>query len=233
MSLRIDHRSDRPSHGNVAGLVTPSEKAQRSQLFVSFTAREFKLFKILSLTLIRLIVLNSLHFCIWWAGNDPFLIDGKYRVAMQLRAWQRLAWRLPFIQSSLLGWMKYRALISDYGKAHLEKRKSLPLDRSFTSRKSSLLAFVHNTVSLQGETWGMHADNAHLSLISTHQVYHAEFLPCLEKHGKTCHMLLSPEDTYLIQTAEDADGMRIIARYTNVSLLFQLSFQISNLSGPW
>ena len=52
----------------------------------------------------------------------------------------------------------------------------------------------------------------------------AEFLPCLEKHGKTCHLLLSPEDTYFIQTTEDADGMRVIVRYANVRLILSGAF---------
>jgi len=40
-------------------------------------------------------------------------------------------------------------------------------------------------------------------------------LPCLEKHGKSCHMLLSQDNSYFIQTTEDADGMQVAARCAN------------------
>jgi len=44
----------------------------------------------------------------------------------------------------------------------------------------------------------------------------ADVLPCLEKHGKSCHMLLSQDNSYFIQTTEDADGMQVAARCANV-----------------
>jgi len=43
----------------------------------------------------------------------------------------------------------------------------------------------------------------------THSVSVAELLPALEKHGKTCHVLLGPEEVCLLQTTGDADGMQI------------------------
>lgn len=69
-------------------------------------------------------------------------------------------------------------------------------------------------------------------------------LPCLEKHGKSCHMLLSPGDAFLIQTTEDADGMQISARCSNAELfcegfkieskhkdLIAFTFELSHLRG--
>jgi len=43
----------------------------------------------------------------------------------------------------------------------------------------------------------------------THSVSVAGLLPALEKHGKTCHVLLGPEEVCLLQTTGDADGMQI------------------------
>ena len=37
----------------------------------------------------------------------------------------------------------------------------------------------------------------------------AELLPALEKHGKTCQVLLGPVEVVLVQTTGDADGMHI------------------------
>lgn len=42
------------------------------------------------------------------------------------------------------------------------------------------------------------------------------YLPTLEKFGKHCDLMLSPEDVYLIQDVTDADGMQIVARLSGV-----------------
>ena len=44
-----------------------------------------------------------------------------------------------------------------------------------------------------------------------------QFLPCLEKFGKQCYLLLTPNDVYLLQDAQDANGMHTSARLENVS----------------
>ena len=49
-------------------------------------------------------------------------------------------------------------------------------------------------------------------------VLHKGFLPTLEKFGKSCQMLLSPEDVHLVQGAADADGLVVTARLANVGL---------------
>lgn len=38
------------------------------------------------------------------------------------------------------------------------------------------------------------------------------FLPCLDKFGKQCYLLLTPGDVFFIQDAKEADGMQISAR---------------------
>lgn len=50
-------------------------------------------------------------------------------------------------------------------------------------------------------------------------VLHRGFLPTLEKFGKSCQLLLSPEDVHLVQGPADADGLVITARLAN-SVLF-------------
>lgn len=47
-------------------------------------------------------------------------------------------------------------------------------------------------------------------------MYHAGFLPALEKQGKTCSMLLGPEELLLVQTPQDTDGVHVTARLTVV-----------------
>lgn len=42
------------------------------------------------------------------------------------------------------------------------------------------------------------------------------FLPTLEKLGKRCQLLLSPEDVHLIQLPADTDGLQVTARLANV-----------------
>lgn len=43
------------------------------------------------------------------------------------------------------------------------------------------------------------------------------FLPTLEKLGKRCQLLLSPEDVHFIQAVSDTDGLHVSARLANVS----------------
>ncbi|KAL0029993.1 hypothetical protein WJX77_012183 [Trebouxia sp. C0004] len=45
-------------------------------------------------------------------------------------------------------------------------------------------------------------------------------LPTLEKFGKTCQLLLGPEDLHLVQTSQDTDGMHITARWA-AGVLFE------------
>ena len=42
------------------------------------------------------------------------------------------------------------------------------------------------------------------------------FLPTLEKLGKRCQVLLSPEDVHLIQAVTDTDGLQVTARLAKV-----------------
>eukprot|EP00884_Botryococcus_braunii_P015936 jgi/Botrbrau1/3025/Bobra.0070s0021.1 len=44
-------------------------------------------------------------------------------------------------------------------------------------------------------------------------------LPTLDKHGKTCQILISPDDLHIFQLpSTDTDGMHIVARWTNAAL---------------
>ena len=45
----------------------------------------------------------------------------------------------------------------------------------------------------------------------------AGILPTLEKFGKTCQLLLGPEDLHLLQTAVNTDGVHTTARLAHVS----------------
>ncbi len=45
-----------------------------------------------------------------------------------------------------------------------------------------------------------------------------QFLPCLEKFGKHCYLLLTPTDVYLLQDVDTTDGMQVSARLENVRL---------------
>ena len=47
----------------------------------------------------------------------------------------------------------------------------------------------------------------------------AGLLPTLEKFGKTCQLLLSPEDLHFVQSTQDTDGMLIAARFAVVCQL--------------
>lgn len=49
-------------------------------------------------------------------------------------------------------------------------------------------------------------------------VLHRGFLPTLEKFGKHCLLLLSPEDVHLVMGPSDADGLVVTARIANVVL---------------
>ena len=63
-------------------------------------------------------------------------------------------------------------------------------------------------------------------------MYQAEFLPCLEKHGKVCEMLLSPEEVHLIQSVSEADGMHITARWAVVSRFYFPNEQLDGMNSP-
>ena len=41
-------------------------------------------------------------------------------------------------------------------------------------------------------------------------------LPTLEKFGKTCQLLLGPEDLHFVQSGQDTDGVQITARWAVV-----------------
>jgi HUS1 checkpoint protein len=43
-----------------------------------------------------------------------------------------------------------------------------------------------------------------------------QFLPCLEKFGKQCYLLLTPTDVYLLQDVDTTDGLQVSARLENV-----------------
>jgi HUS1 checkpoint protein len=45
----------------------------------------------------------------------------------------------------------------------------------------------------------------------------AAFLPTLEKFGKTCHILLGPDEVFFIQRPVDADGANVTVRFSVVS----------------
>jgi HUS1 checkpoint protein len=45
-----------------------------------------------------------------------------------------------------------------------------------------------------------------------------QFLPCLEKFGKQCYLLLTPTDVYLLQDVDTADGLQVSARLENVRI---------------
>ncbi|EFN57453.1 hypothetical protein CHLNCDRAFT_142941 [Chlorella variabilis] len=51
------------------------------------------------------------------------------------------------------------------------------------------------------------------------------FLPTLEKLGKRCQLLLSPEDVHLIQAVADTDGLQVTARLANVVLFEEEGFK--------
>ncbi|PRW59440.1 DNA damage checkpoint isoform A [Chlorella sorokiniana] len=51
------------------------------------------------------------------------------------------------------------------------------------------------------------------------------FLPTLEKLGKRCQLLLSPEDVHLIQGVTDTDGLQVTARLANAVLFEEEGFK--------
>ena len=62
--------------------------------------------------------------------------------------------------------------------------------------------------------------------IATYSIAHPSgLLPTLEKFGKTCQLLLGPEDLHLVQTSQDTDGMQITARWA-VVISAQRTFQV-------
>ena len=48
----------------------------------------------------------------------------------------------------------------------------------------------------------------------------AGLLPTLEKFGKTCQLLLGPDNLHFIQASQDTDGMQITASWAVVSTYF-------------
>lgn len=51
------------------------------------------------------------------------------------------------------------------------------------------------------------------------------FLPTLEKLGKRCQLLLTPDDVHLIHSVADADGLQVTARLANVVLFEEEGFR--------
>ena len=51
------------------------------------------------------------------------------------------------------------------------------------------------------------------------RVLERQFLPCLEKFGKQCFMLITPDDVFILQDINDAHGMQTTARIDNVRQL--------------
>lgn len=47
-----------------------------------------------------------------------------------------------------------------------------------------------------------------------------QFLPCLEKFGKQCYLLLTPTDVYLLQDVDTTDGLQVSARLEN-NIIFE------------
>ena len=45
----------------------------------------------------------------------------------------------------------------------------------------------------------------------------AGLLPALDKFGKTCQLLLGPQDVHFVQTSQDTDGVRITACWSTVN----------------
>jgi hypothetical protein len=83
----------------------------------------------------------------------------------------------------------------------------------------------------QGQNFGCGITPTDLELMEG-VLPHAEVLPCLEKHGKSCHMLLSRAEVYFIQTTEDADGMQVAARCANVCLPYPYTPPLPRQSAP-
>lgn len=48
----------------------------------------------------------------------------------------------------------------------------------------------------------------------------AGLLPTLEKFGKTCQLLLGPDNLHFIQASQDTDGMQITASWAVVRVYF-------------
>ena len=46
----------------------------------------------------------------------------------------------------------------------------------------------------------------------------AGLLPALDKFGKTCQLLLGPQDVHFVQTSQDTDGVRITACWSTVRI---------------
>lgn len=112
--------------------------------------------------------------------------------------------------------MKFRAVVSDDGRSLFERREApepLILHRRFPSCTHVFLLFNTEPPNLQGK----HARLKPASPVLQTCHCPAEFLPCLERHGKVCRALLSPTELYLVQTTEESDGMLITLRLTMAS----------------
>lgn len=46
----------------------------------------------------------------------------------------------------------------------------------------------------------------------------AGYVPLVDKFGKRCYLLLSPEDTYFIVTENLSDGVEVVVRLPNVGV---------------
>mmetsp|Transcript_37394 Transcript_37394/g.94509 ORF Transcript_37394/g.94509 Transcript_37394/m.94509 type:complete len:187 (-) Transcript_37394:55-615(-) len=54
------------------------------------------------------------------------------------------------------------------------------------------------------------------------------FVPTLDKFGKTCQLLLGPQDVYFIQTGVNTDGVHVTARLSRDTLFEEEGFLISS-----
>ena len=86
--------------------------------------------------------------------------------------------------------MKFKGTFSDRGLRALEKSNSVSLNL--------------NKVVLGSGSRKQESKSAGL-------------LPTLEKFGKTCQLLLGPDNLHFIQASQDTDGMQITASWAVVS----------------
>ena len=121
--------------------------------------------------------------------------------------------------------IKFKASVSDNGRHLLERRKYSSGKRvaNFVfAYIAQCLCFACDASTSQSSFYfGWSVLKSLMPARSTRKLPLAEFLPCLEKHGKTCRVLLSPGDMHLVMAPDDAEGMRIIARFAAVSSLFK------------
>ncbi|KAF6255077.1 DNA damage checkpoint protein [Scenedesmus sp. NREL 46B-D3] len=60
------------------------------------------------------------------------------------------------------------------------------------------------------------------------QSLHKAFLPTLEKFGKTCHILLGPDEVFFVQRPVDADGANVTVRFTVERMFSTESFRVAS-----